>query len=79
MFFLRGGLSWIIWRRRNDLVFNDMRWPIEKTRQVIWDVLHDYGRVVWKQALSDLERALDVAYQDILNEFDSTWGVKVLL
>ena len=79
MFFLRGGLSWIIWRRQNDLVFNDMRWPIEKTRQVSWDVLHDYERVVWKRALSDLERALDVAYQDILNEFDSTWGVKVLL
>ena len=50
--------------------------PIEKTRQVIWDALQDYGRIEWKQTLMDLEKALGVAYHDILNKFDSTWGVK---
>jgi hypothetical protein len=38
-FFLRNGLMWIIWRQRNDLVFNALQWPIEKTQQGIWDAL----------------------------------------
>ena len=59
-----------------DLVFNNLQWPVEKTQQVAWDTLHDYGRIECKQTLEDLEKALDVAYQDILNEFDKTWGVK---
>ena len=41
--------------------------------------LHDYGRVEWKRTLNDLEEAPDVAYQGILKEFDSTWGVKNLI
>ena len=59
--------------------FNNMQWPVEKTRQVIWDALHDYGRIEWKHTLEDLEKAPDVAYQDVLNEFDETWGVKNLI
>lgn len=35
----RSGLPWVIWRQRNDLVFNDMQWPFEKTSEVIWDAL----------------------------------------
>ena len=27
----------------------------------------------------DLEKILDVAYQDILNKFDLTWGIKDLI
>ena len=41
--------------------------------------MQDYGKLEWKRNLSDLEKALDVAYQDVLNEFDSTWGVKSLI
>ena len=52
---------------------------IEKTCQVIWDALQDYGRIEWKHTLKDLQHAPDVAYQDVLNEFDSTWGVKNLI
>ena len=44
-FFLRSGLLWIIWRQRNDGILNKVQWPVEKTCQVIWDALHDYGRV----------------------------------
>ena len=58
------------------MVFNDLQWPIEKTSQITWDTLQDYGRFEWKQMFSDLEKALDVAYEDVLNEFDSTQGVK---
>ena len=42
-FFLRSGLAWIIWRQHNDLVFDNLQWPIEKTHQVIWDALQEYG------------------------------------
>jgi hypothetical protein len=52
---------------------------MEKTHQVIWDALHDYGMIEWQQTLSDLEKALDIAYQDVLNEVDLIWGVKVLI
>ena len=48
---------------------------IEKQHQVIWEAIHDYGMIEWKRTLEDLEEALDVAYQDILNGFDSKWGV----
>ena len=44
-----------------------------------WDALHDYGRIEWQRTLSDLEKAHDVAYQDVINKFDVIWGAKVLL
>lgn len=43
-FLLRSGLWWIIWRQRNDLMFNVIQWPSEKTHQVVWNSLLDYGR-----------------------------------
>ena len=77
--FLRSGLPWIIWRQRNDGIFNKIQWPIQKTHQVIWDAFQDYGTIEWKQTLKDSEEALDVAYEDILKEFNSTHGVKNLI
>jgi hypothetical protein len=44
------------------MYFNNMQWPIEKTHQVTWNALHDYGRIEWKQTLRDLEKAPDVTY-----------------
>ena len=46
---------------------------------IIWNPLQDYGRIEWKRTLRDLEKALDVAYHDILTKFDLTWGVKGLI
>ena len=78
-FFLRSGLPWIIWHQRNDPAFSALQWLIEKTHQVVWDALQDYGRIEWKRTLLDLEKAPDIAYQDVLKEFDSIWGVKGLI
>ena len=61
------------------MVFNTLKWTIEKTHQVIWDYLQDYSWSEWKWTLLDLEKGPDVAYQDVLNEFDLTWGVKGLI
>ena len=61
------------------MVINDLHWFIVKTRQVIQDTLQDYGRIEWKQTLSSMKKAQDVAYQDVLNEFNWTWGVKGLI
>jgi hypothetical protein len=33
----------------------------------------------WQRTLADSKKAPEVAYQDDLNEFDSTWGVKGLI
>lgn len=77
--FLRSGLLWIIWCQLNEPVFNELQWPIEKTWQVICDNLQGHGRTEWQRTLADLEKAPDVAYQDNLTDFDSTWGVKGLI
>lgn len=61
------------------MVFNNLQWCLERTHQIIWDVLQDYGRIEWKWMLEDLEEVPDVAYQYILNKFNSTWGSKALL
>jgi hypothetical protein len=57
------------------MVFNNMQWPIQKTLQVICDALQDYDRIEWKHTLVYLEKAPNVAYQNILHKFNSTWGV----
>jgi hypothetical protein len=49
-------------------MFNSLQWPIEKTLKVIWDALHDYSYMEWQHALVDLEKAMDVAYQDVLKQ-----------
>jgi hypothetical protein len=48
-----------------------MQRPTVKTCQVIWDALEDYGRIKWKWNMLDLEKVPGVAYQNVLNEFDS--------
>jgi hypothetical protein len=75
----RSGLPWSIWHQRKDMISNALQWPIEKTHQLIWNALQDYGRTEWKWTLLDLDKAPDIAYQDVLNEFDSRWGVKGLI
>ena len=52
-FFLGSGIPWIIWHQQNDMVFNNLHLPYEKTRQIIWDALQDYGRIDWKRTLKD--------------------------
>ena len=39
-------------------------------------VYYNHGRIKWQHVLLDLKKALDFAYRDVLNNFDSTWGVK---
>ena len=36
------------------MVFHVFQWPIEKTRQIIWDALEDYGGIECQQTLLDL-------------------------
>ena len=51
---------------------------MEKTHQGVWDSLLDNGRLEWQRTLIDLEKAPDVAYEDVLKEFDNVWCVKGL-
>ena len=54
---------------------------VEKTRQMIWDALLDYGRIERQRILNDLEKAPDVTYNDVMDEvivhnMDTVWCVK---
>lgn len=74
-FFLSSSTSWLIWRRRNDLVCNTMSWHVEKVHQVVWDSITQYGRIEWQKILKDLEKGLHVNYNDILEIFEKVGGV----
>ena len=67
--FLEVDFLGFFWHQWNDEIFVKVQWPIEKTPRIIWDALQDYGRIEWKRMLKDLEKAPDVAYQDILKDF----------
>lgn len=41
--------------------------------------LLEYGRLEWQWTLHDLEKVSDVAYQDVLTEFDSVCCIKGLI
>lgn len=32
---------------KEDLIVNNIAWQVEKTHQVVWGALLDYGRVEW--------------------------------
>jgi hypothetical protein len=79
LFFLRNGITWIIWHQRNDLNRNVIERLVEKTHQVVWDSLLDYDRLEWQRTLTDLEKVPEVPYQDVLNQFDIVWCVTCLI
>ena len=39
----------------------------------------DYGRIEWKRTIRDLAKSPDIAYDDILDHFDSNGYVKWLI
>jgi hypothetical protein len=38
------------------LVYSNMQWHVERTRQVICDALQDYGRIEWTGRHNNLEK-----------------------
>ena len=56
------------------MVFHTTHWLLEKSHQVVRDSL-----IERQHTLNDLEKAPDVAYQDVLCEFDFVWCVKGLI
>ena len=52
---------------------------MEKTHQVVWDSLLDYGRHEWQQTLTDLDKTPDVAYQDALKDLGNVSCIKGLI
>lgn len=45
----------------------------------MWHSLLDYGRLEWQRTVHDFEKARDVDYDNVLNEFDSVWCVQGLI
>lgn len=52
---------------------------MENSHQVAWDSSLDYERIEWQRTLMDLGEAPGMAYQDVLETFDSVWCGKGLL
>ena len=52
---------------------------MEKSHQVVWNSWLDYERIEWQWTLTNLEKAPDVTYQDVFEEFNMVWCVKDLL
>lgn len=42
-----------------------------KFRKLVQDSLEDYGIIEWQWTLKDLAKDVEVAYQVVLDEFDS--------
>ena len=53
--------------------------PLRKHTKSFGDVFQDYDRIQWQWTLLDLEKAIDVAYPNVLNESDLIWGVQGLI
>ena len=45
----------------------------------MWDSLLDYDILEWQRTLTDLEKTLDVSYEEALKGFDNVWCVKGLI
>jgi hypothetical protein len=52
---------------------------VEKSHQGGSDSLLDYERIKWQHTLTNFGKAPDMAYQDVLEEFNLVWCVKNLL
>jgi hypothetical protein len=49
---IRTVVLWTLWTERNDVVFNNSRWPADKLLHRIWIGIIDYGRVDWARLQS---------------------------
>lgn len=65
----RPSMNYLAWTKR--FGFDALRWPINKTHQVVCDSLIDYGRLEWQQTLAYLKTMFEAAYQNVPNKFDS--------
>lgn len=42
-------IMWIVWRKRNNFVLQQVRWPVHKVDIVTWDTLVGYGMLDWQE------------------------------
>ena len=45
----------------------------------LWDSFIDYDTLEWQRTLQDLDKAPDIAYENVLSSFDKDWCVKGLI
>ena len=67
----------IIWVERNDPAFNNNRWNIKKTKQIIWQGLLEYAIIARGITQKEVEKA--TIYADVIGDYDSMWGGHKLL
>lgn len=69
---IRGAVIWIIWRRRNDCIFNNLPWPNELLERTLWDALLDLGRTAWANVKSQA-KTCPAAYPKARRKFVRRW------
>jgi hypothetical protein len=69
---LCGIALWSIWIKRNDLIFNSLKWHDVKLRRVMWDSLLDYGKMERKHTLAMIQKYLEKRGK-LLELFDKIW------
>ncbi|KAG0591323.1 hypothetical protein KC19_1G166900 [Ceratodon purpureus] len=72
---LRGTVTWMIWRARNDASFEGRIWPLEKSRCKIWLGLIEYGRIAWEKTQTGIKNAgeNEEKQRKLLEQFKSLW------
>lgn len=54
-------------------VFNATKCTAKKVHQVVWESLICYRQIEWQKMLKNLAKTYDIAYHEVVDEFDSTW------
>jgi hypothetical protein len=69
---IRGAVLWILWLRRNAIVFRHERWNQAKLDQMAWEAILDFPRTSWYK-LNYLRAATPLAYPYAHSRFQNTW------
>lgn len=63
---------WTVRVEQNDLTFNNQRWDIKKTQQMIWQGLLEYAKHAWDITREDANGV--VVYDNALGNYDRISG-----
>lgn len=68
MVLLSGTILWTINVERNDLTFNNTRWDVRKTQQLIWQNILEYSRIAWETTYRDVDK--DAIYDNLIGKYN---------
>lgn len=70
-------MLWPIWVEMDDLMVNNNRWDVKKTKEMLWQCLLENARNAWKATHKETYKATN--YTDMLGDYGKIWGGNKLL